>query len=262
MILNKRKKNKEGERVLDLSVSKLIDSRFREYAVYVLEQRGIPSFYGALTPVQRYILMNTPNRYVKTLSVVGKSIEDGYHHGNSSLEKAIAKLARPFGSSNQILDGYGFFGTEVSPDPAAARYTSVRLSKNTDSILGEYRHLTTKKEDAPYDPLWTSVPLGLTTSIVGIAVGYKTTVLPRKELDIRKYLNGETDRIKPHFTNFTGTIRQYKQLPNAWIITSKFSTGDRRLGVDGLPPVSKYSSVLKKVNDLLLGHEGLSLIHI
>jgi len=69
-------------KTIDLPISRLIDTRFRDYAVYVLEQRGIPNFYDALTPVQRYILMNSPTAFSKTLSVVGKSIEDGYHHGD------------------------------------------------------------------------------------------------------------------------------------------------------------------------------------
>jgi len=74
--------NRNPERIIKLCISKFIDTKFRDYAVYVLEQRGIPNFYDALTPVQRYILKNSPTSFQKTLSVVGKSIEDGYHHGN------------------------------------------------------------------------------------------------------------------------------------------------------------------------------------
>jgi hypothetical protein len=79
-----RKKIKEEpkEKIVKLLISRLIDTKFREYALYVLSNRGIPSFYDALTPVQRYILMNSPSSFNKTLSVVGKSIEDGYHHGD------------------------------------------------------------------------------------------------------------------------------------------------------------------------------------
>ena len=138
-----------SEQILDLPISKLIDTRFRDYAVYVLEARGIPSFYDGLTPVQRYILMNSPATFTKTLSVVGRSIEDGYHHGDSSLQKAIAKLARPFGSAMQILEGYGFFGTEVSPDPAAARYTSVKLSSRVVDIIKKYMESEYSTEKIP-----------------------------------------------------------------------------------------------------------------
>jgi len=245
-----------SEQILDLPISKFIDTRFRDYAVYVLEARGIPSFYDGLTPVQRYILMNTPGAYTKTLSVVGKSIEDGYHHGDSSLQKAIAKLARPFGSAGQILEGYGFFGSEVSPDPAAARYTSVKLSPKTVDTIKEFKHLTTRIEDGPYNPMWMSIPLGLTSSIVGIAVGYKTTILPRKETDIRNFLSGKITTLKPFFKGFGGSVRRYKDLDNSWIITSRVSVSGNRVEIRELPPIMKYTSALKKIDHLFIEYEG------
>jgi hypothetical protein len=75
-------KPKIKEKIIRLPISKFIDSKFRDYAVYVLESRGIPSFFDALTPVQRYILKNSPTSFVKTLTVIGKVIQDGYHHGD------------------------------------------------------------------------------------------------------------------------------------------------------------------------------------
>ena len=78
-------------KIVKLPISKYVDTKFREYSVYILTQRGIPSFYDALTPVQRYILMNSPLSFHKTLSVVGKSIEDGYSHGDKSLTGGISK---------------------------------------------------------------------------------------------------------------------------------------------------------------------------
>ena len=177
----RRKPKNPGEpktKNIRLPISKLIDTKFRDYAVYVLESRGIPSFYDALTPVQRYILMNSPTELSQTLSVVGNSIKDGYHHGDMSLSKAISKLARPFGCSLQTLEGKGFFGTEVSPEPAAARYTKIKLANKPAEIFKKYKYLFTREKDGPHDPFWMDVPLGLTTGIIGIAVGYKTTMLP------------------------------------------------------------------------------------
>lgn len=69
-------------KILTLPISKFIDTGFRDYALYVLMFRGIPAFEDGLTPVQRYILDNSPQTISKTLSVVGKCIEAGYHHGN------------------------------------------------------------------------------------------------------------------------------------------------------------------------------------
>lgn len=244
-------------KIVKLPISKFIDTKFRDYSVYVLESRGIPSFYDALTPVQRYILMNCPQGSTKTLSVVGDSIKDGYHHGDLSLGKAISKLARPFGSSLQILEGYGFFGSEVCPDPAAARYTSVKLSKETAEILKKYKYLTTRKTDGPYDPFWMDVPLGLTTSIVGIAVGYKTTILPRKLSDIKEYLEGKRDKVPPHFHDFKGTIHKHRGLENSWLLSSKIEINEKRLEIRELPPILNYTSVLKRLDYLFNRYEGL-----
>jgi len=243
-------------KTIKLPISKLIDTKFRDYAVYVLESRGIPSFYDALTPVQRYILMNSPNSFGKTLSVVGRSIEDGYHHGDRSLGGAISKLARPFGSSLQVLEGYGFFGSEVCPEPAAARYTSVKLAPKANDILKKYKFLTTREEDGPYDPFWMDVPLGLTTAIVGIAVGYKTTMLPRKLEDIQQYLEGKRKSLKPHFENFEGSVSRFNGLERSWLISSNIKTNGNRIEIRGIPPILKYATVLKRLDWLFNKFEG------
>jgi len=250
-------KPKQKEKIIRLPISKFIDSKYRDYAVYVLEQRGIPNFYDALTPVQRYILKNTPTSFVKSLTVIGKVIGDGYHHGDSSAVGALNKLARPFGNAMPILEGDGFFGTEVSPSPAAPRYTSVKLSLMTNSILNKYNYLTTRELDGPYDPLWMDIPLGLVSPIVGIAVGYKTTILPRKLKDIQDFLEGKRKNVKPYFEGFNGTIEKYKGVDKAWIITSNVIVEGKKLMIREIPPILKYDSVIKKFDNLFNKYEGL-----
>lgn len=244
------KKHKK-EQIIKLPVSKFIDSKFRDYAVYVLESRGIPNFYDALTPVQRYILKNSPTSFQKSLSIIGKVIADGYHHGDSSAVGALNKLTRPFGNAMQILDGYGFFGTEVSPEPAAARYTQIKLSTNTNAILNKYSYLATREFEGPYDPFWMDIPIGLTTPIVGIAVGYKTTILPRKLKDIQDFLEGKRKSVKPHFEGFNGIIEKYKELDKAWIMSSVITEDNKRIMIREIPPILKYTSVLKKLDYLI-----------
>ena len=250
-------KTKRKEKVIRLPISKFIDSKFRDYAVYVLEQRGIPNFYDALTPVQRFILKNAPASFTKSLSVVGKCIQDGYHHGDSSLIGALNKLARPFGNAMPILEGDGFFGTEVSPSPAAPRYTSVKVSPLTNGILNKYNHLTTREPEGPYDPLWMDIPLGLVTPIVGIAVGYKTTVLPRNLKHIQEFIAGTRKSVKPYFEGFTGTIEKYNDLDKAWIISSKVEVEGKKLLIREIPPILKYESVIKKFDYLFNKYEGM-----
>ena len=243
-------------KTIRLPISKFIDTKFRDYALYVLTSRGIPSFYDGLTPVQRYILSNSPQSFTKTLSVVGDSIKSGYHHGDLSLGKAIAKLARPFGCSMQLLEGYGFFGSEVSPEPASARYTSVRMSPKAYEILRKYKHLFTKDADESHSPFWVDYPLGITTGIIGIAVGYKTTILPRKLEDIKEYFEGKRKSVKPYFKDFAGTIQRYKGLEKAWLISSSVTVVGNRIEVRELPPIMKFTSALKRLDWLFNRFEG------
>jgi len=249
-------KTRKKEKIVHLPISKFIDTKFRDYAVYVLEQRGIPNFYDALTPVQRYILKNSPTSFQKTLSVVGKSIQSGYHHGNSSLEGAISRLARPFGNALQLLDGYGFFGSEVSPDAAAARYTSVKISNIANDILNKYKYLHVKEEDGPYEPLWMDIPLGLTMPIIGIAVGYKTSILPRKLEHIQEFLSGKRKTIEPYFEGYTGIVEPYTELGNSWILSSAIAINGNKIHISELPPILKYATVLKKLESIYHKFEG------
>ncbi|MEG1141734.1 MAG: DNA gyrase subunit A, partial [Clostridia bacterium] len=247
--------NDVKDTIIKVPISKFIDTQFRNYALYVLESRGIPSFYDALTNVQRYILKNCPANFVKSLTVVGKCIEDHYHHGNSSLDSAIARMTRPFGNSAQLLDGYGFFGTEVCPFPSAARYTSVRLSPMTRELMSKYSYLTTRISEGPYNHFWLECPIGLTLPVIGIAVGYKTMILPRKIEEIQKYIKGEKADLKPYLQGYKGTIKQFQTHKN-WLFQGTVTTDNKKINVTNMPPMLKYTSVLKKIDTMFSKYEG------
>lgn len=241
-----------------LPISKHIDVNFRDYALYVLENRGIPSFYDGLTNVQKFILQNAPSQYAKTLSLVGNCMSAGYHHGDKSLSGAINKLARPFSCANQILEGDGFFGSPVDHEAASPRYTSVRINRQIADIIKENSFLNTKNEDGQWDPLWLRVPLGIASSIVGIAVGYKTTVLPRSIEDMEKYLNGEIKEVHPSFINFDGKVSRFQNLDRSWLIEGKsvVSQSKKTVNVTCLPPMMKYISFLKKAEKIIDKFDG------
>jgi DNA gyrase/topoisomerase IV subunit A len=240
-----------------LPISKHIDVNFRDYALYVLNNRGIPSFYDGLTNVQKFILQNSPDNFGKTVSVVGKCISAGYHHGDASLSKAINKLARPFGCANKILDGDGFFGTPINQDAAATRYTSVKINSEIKELIKENSFLNTKNDDGQWNPLWLQIPIGLTTSIVGIAVGYKTTILPRSISDMKGYLDGKIKICKPSFLGFKGKINRHHKSDKSWIIEGLTKTDNVRktIRVTAIPPMMKYSRFLAKIENIIEPYE-------
>ncbi len=232
-----------------LTITEQINEKYRDYALYVLQSRGIPNFYDSLTPVQRIIIENSPNSFSKTIGLVGEVIRTGlYHHGDASLAGAISKLARPFGCSFEILEGDGFFGSPVNPNPSAPRYTAVKINRSIKDIVEKHKDLNEKNEEGGYDWLHLEIPIGLLTHIVGIAVGYRSNILPRKLEDIVEYLEGKNKLLKPYFKDFSGKIYKLDS-EDSWIIESGFEVNEKKrtIRIFDLPPIMRYESFMKKL---------------
>jgi DNA gyrase/topoisomerase IV subunit A len=233
-----------------ITITDQIGQKYREYALYVLQSRGIPNFYDSLTPVQRIVLQNSPSQFNKTIGLVGEVIRTGlYHHGDSSLAGAISKLARPFGCSYQILEGDGFFGSPVNPNPSAARYTSVRINSNIKGIVQQHSDLNEKNEEGGTDYLNLEIPIGLLTHVIGIAVGYRSNILPRKMEDIVEYLEGKNKVLKPYFRDFSGKIFKFDGSEKTWLIESGYEVNPAKksIRIFDLPPVMRYDSFMDKL---------------
>ncbi len=238
----------------NLNISDQINSQYRTYALYVLQSRGIPNFYDGLTPVQRLILENSPSRFNKTIGLVGEVIKTGlYHHGDSSLAGAISKLARPFGCSYGVLEGAGFFGSPVNPNPSAPRYTSVKINQKIKDIISKNSDLNIKNEEGGHDWIHVEFPVGLLTHVVGIAVGYRSNILPRKMEDVVEYLQGSPKLLKPYFRDFSGKITRWMNEESSWLIESGFEVDKNKklIRIFDLPPVMRYDSFINKLDDKL-----------
>lgn len=238
-----------------ITIPEQIDQDYRKYALYVIQSRGIPNFYDCLTPVQRLILQKSPTSFNKTIGVVGEVFRTQlYHHGDASLASAISKLARPFGCSDLIMEGDGFFGTPVNPSPSAPRYTSVKIAQRYKQIIDEHKDLNVENEEGGYDWLHVTHPIGLSTHIVGIAVGYRSNILPRKYEEIASYLKGDTSKkLKPYFRGFKGKITKMDSLKSAWLIEGGFSSDPsiKTVQVSNLSPLTRYDSFIDRLNRIL-----------
>jgi DNA gyrase/topoisomerase IV subunit A len=238
-----------------ISISEQIDTDYRKYAIYVIQSRGIPNFYDCLTPVQRLVLQNSPTNFKKTVGVIGEVFSTGlYHHGDSSMAQAISKLARPFACSEQILLGDGFFGSPVNPAPSAPRYTQVKISGKYKDIIEKYKDLNVPNEEGGYDWIHVDYPIGLSTHVVGIAVGYKSNILPRKPEDVVAYLNGaKGKKLKPYFRGFKGKITKLDSLRSAWLIEGDVESdvNTRTFKINSISPLQRYESFFVRLNNLL-----------
>jgi len=243
------------ENIKTLTISDQINSDYRKYALYVIQSRGIPNFYDALTPVQRLILQNSPSSFKKTVGVIGEVFSTGlYHHGDSSMSKAISKLARPFACSDQILIGDGFFGTPVNPLPSAPRYTQVKISTRYKDLIEKYKDLNVLNEEGGNDWIHVDYPVGISTHIVGIAVGYKSNILPRKPEDVISYLDGnKSKKIKPYFRGFKGKISKVDSLKSAWMIEGdvEIDPNNRIFKINSISPLQRYDVFFPRLNNLL-----------
>jgi len=244
----------------NINISDQINRQYRTYALYVLQSRGIPNFYDGLTPVQRLVLENSPSKFNKTIGLVGEVIKTGlYHHGDSSLAGAISKLARPFGCSYGVLEGDGFFGSPVNPSPSAPRYTSVRINQKIKDIISKNSDLNIKNEEGGHNWIHVEFPVGLLTHVVGIAVGYRSNILPRKMEDVLEYLQGSPKLLKPYFKDFSGKITKWMNEESSWLIESGFDVDKNKklIRIFDLPPVMRYDSFINKLDDKLdrMGHD-------
>lgn len=243
-----------------MTIPEQINRDYRKYALYVIQSRGIPNFYDCITPVQRLILQNAPSSFSKTVGVVGSVFStELYHHGDASLASAISKLARPFGCSEQIMEGSGFFGSPANPRPAGPRYTSVRIAPKYRNIIEQYKDLNVINEEGGHDWLHVTYPIGLSTHIVGIAVGYGSNILPRKQEEVEAYLVGDTTKkLKPYFKGFKGKISKIEGLKSAWLIEGEFVSNktNKTIQVLSLSPLARYDTFITKLG-LILDSRGI-----
>jgi gas vesicle protein len=115
------------------------------------------------------------------------------------------------------------------------------ITKNSD--------LNEKNEEGGHNWIHTEVPIGLLTHTIGIAVGYRSNILPRKYEDIVEYLGGASKVLKPFFKDFGGKISKYMDGENTWLIESIFSTDVNKkiINIADLPPVMRYDSFINKL---------------
>jgi len=103
--------------------------------------------------------------------------------------------------------------------------------------------------------LHVKVPVGLVSNNTGIAVGFKSYILPRKLEDIENYLNGKAKRAKPYFMNFTGKIIEHPEFPDSWLISGDYHVESKRnkhaITITEIPVTEKYESLVNKINTFL-----------
>lgn len=201
------------------SISSVIDNDYKRYAMYVLENRAIPSVIDGFKPVQRklfYAMEKESSAKVKAAELGGKLSSYGYAHGETSAQSAVVGMAQSWANNIPEFIGHGNFGTRLIQEAAAPRY--IYLSRNpliskifVDSDVLKSNDDEDHPEPHHYLPI---IPWILVNGVKGIAVGFAVNILPRSPKDLieacREYmLSGKiSNPLMPSFPNFKGKVEQ------------------------------------------------------
>jgi len=174
-----------------ISITDEMRTSYLDYAMSVIVSRAIPDLRDGLKPVHRRILyaMHETNNshdksYRKSARPVGDVMGKYHPHGDSAIYDALVRMAQDFSMSLPLLDGQGNFGSMDGDNPAAMRYTEVRMDKPAAFVLADIDKDTVDFQDN-YDGkdreptvLPARFPNMLVNGAGGIAVGMATNIPP------------------------------------------------------------------------------------
>ena len=249
------------------SITEFLSNEYKEFALYSIEGRAIPSVIDGFKPTQRKILhianqvwKTGSEKNLKVFQLSGKVASDAfYHHGDMSLSNAIINLAQKFKNNAPLLEEDGQFGSLRSPQPGAPRYIGTKLSPNFRLIYKDFDLLEYKEEEGEkIEPKFflPIVPTVLINGGSGIAVGFASNILNR---DIKEIIDAcvkcinskKISTIKPSLIGFTGDYIQDQDNNKKWYIRGKFEKiNTSTIKIVELPPsmtYEKYEEILDRL---------------
>lgn len=255
--------------IVEKTISEFLSSEYKEFAMYVIEGRAIPSVIDGFKPTQRKIIhisnqtwKTGSEKTLKVFQLSGKVASDCYyHHGDASLSNAIITMAQRFKNNAPLLEEDGQFGSLRSPQAGAPRYIGTKLSENFKLIYKDFELLEYKEEEGEsIEPKYflPIVPAILLNGSSGIAVGFASNVLNR---DIKSIIDAcvkvlagkEPGEVKPSLNGFTGEFIQDKENNKRWVIRGKYDkVNTTTVKITELPPsmtYEKYEDILDKLVD-------------
>ena len=119
-----------------VSLEARMRSAYLDYAMSVIVGRALPDVRDGLKPVHRRTLFamreagndfNKPHK--KSARIVGDVLGKFHPHSGEAVYDALVRLAQDFSMGAPLVDGQGNFGSIDGDNPAAMRYTEVRMAK-------------------------------------------------------------------------------------------------------------------------------------
>ena len=180
-----------SSRTESVSIVEELKSAYLDYAMSVIVSRAIPDLRDGLKPVHRRILYamhdsgNSHDKpYRKSARPVGDVMGKYHPHGDGAIYDSLVRMAQGFSMSLPLLDGQGNFGSLDGDNPAAMRYTEIRMARVAQMLLTDIDRNTVDFQDN-YDGkdreptiLPARFPNLLVNGGSGIAVGMATNIPP------------------------------------------------------------------------------------
>src|SRR5262245_7510137 len=180
------------EQPIQVDIEEEMKRSYLDYAMSVIIGRALPDVRDGLKPVHRRVLYgmwesgNRSDRpYKKSARIVGDVMGKYHPHGDTAIYDTVVRMAQDFAMRYPLVDGQGNFGSLDGDNPAAMRYTEVRLTKLAEEMIRDDIDKETVDWGPNYDGseqeplvLPARVPNLLVNGGSGIAVGMATNIPP------------------------------------------------------------------------------------
>ena len=180
-----------AKETIPVSLEEEMRKSYLDYAMSVIVGRALPDVRDGLKPVHRRVLYamhelknNWNSAYKKSARVVGDVIGKYHPHGDFAVYMTIVRMAQPFSLRYMFVDGQGNFGSVDGDNPAAMRYTEIRMAKIAHEMLADIEEETVNfgpnYDGSESEPLIlpARIPALLVNGSEGIAVGMATNIPP------------------------------------------------------------------------------------
>jgi DNA gyrase subunit A len=181
----------QKEKIVKTFIEDEMKNSYITYAMSVIVSRALPDVRDGLKPVHRRILydmnelgLTHDKPYKKSARVVGDVLGKYHPHGDQAVYNSLVRMAQEFSLRHPLIEGQGNFGSIDGDDPAAMRYTEVRLMQIAEAMLADIEKNTVEWvpnfDDTLEEPsvLPAALPNLLINGSSGIAVGMATNIPP------------------------------------------------------------------------------------
>jgi len=184
-------------RITTVNVDEELGRSYVNYAMSVIIARALPDVRDGLKPVLRRILyamrglnLTPDGPYTKSAKVAGETSGNFHPHGQEVIYPTMVRMAQPFNMRYPLIDGQGNFGSIDGDQPAAMRYTEVRLTPLAMQMLEDLdketvdwmpNYLQSMNEPTVLPALFPNL---LCNGGTGIAVGMATNIPPHNLTEV------------------------------------------------------------------------------